>query len=236
MRLRIDFGARPQMVRYVDSMNASIVALMTGAGLTSTQLTGEQALPWTFGMEAFSLPGRKRRVRSVVVSSPDPAFAEIVSRLDPAAMKVQSCNGDVIDGAGARILPCDDLAPQADEVMIGFISPFLLAQKKEGRDKTRFHEDLPIAEAPSALKAGLDRRAGRELDLEIIIDPLTARTDGAKKHLIHIRRFPSGKDMILPGFAPPLTLRGKPEDVRFAYLAGLGAKTRAGAGCPRLMA
>ncbi|MDD2867477.1 CRISPR-associated endoribonuclease Cas6 [Neomegalonema sp.] len=235
MRIRIDFKGCVQHVSYVDSMNAALVAGLTEAGLTSEQVVGEQAYPWTFGMEAFSAPGRKRRVRSVVVSSPHPAFAEVLPRLDAAKVKVRSCNGDVIDGAEARILPCDDLAPGADEIMIGFISPFILPAAKEGKSKTRFHEELPVEEAPAALKAGLDRRAGRELALEIVIDPLTARTDGRKKHLIHIRRFPNGRSMILPGFAAPMTLRGAPEDVRFAYLAGFGAKTRAGNGCPALM-
>ncbi|WP_018632662.1 CRISPR-associated endoribonuclease Cas6 [Neomegalonema perideroedes] len=235
MRIRLDFRMRPQLVQYTDSLNAALVAMFTEAGLTSEQVVGEQAFPWTFGMEAFSAPGRKRRVNSVVISSPHPAFREALPRLEAAKARVRSCNGDVIDGAEARIQPCDDLAPGANEIMIGFISPFILPAAKEGKAKTRFHEELPVAEAPAALKAGLNRRAGRELDLEIVIDPLTARTDGRRKHLIHIRRFPNGRSMILPGFAAPLTLRGDPEDVRFAYLAGFGAKTRAGNGCPALM-
>ena len=231
MRIRIDFGGNPQNVRFTDSMNAALVA----AGLRSEEVVGESAEPWTFGMEAYSHPGRKRRVHSVVVSSPSPRFGEIADRLNPSAVAVSSCNGDVIDGTGARVLPSDDLPDTTTEVMIGFISPFLLPMKKEGRAKTRFYEELPTADAPAALKTGLERRARRSLDLTIDIDPLSAATDGRRKHLVHIRQFPTGRMMILPGFVVPMTLRGSAEDIRFAYLAGFGAKTRNGNGCPTLM-
>ncbi|MCG5508765.1 CRISPR-associated endoribonuclease Cas6 [Ectothiorhodospira lacustris] len=223
------------MVQFTDSMNAALVSALVAAGLRPEEVVGETAEPWTFGMEAYSRPGRKRRVHSVVLSSPSKRFAEAANRINPADISVTSCNGDVINGASARLLTCDDLPPGASEIMIGFISPFLLPVKKDGRTKTRFHEELPISEVPTALKMGLDRRAKRTLDLSIAIDPLSAATDGRRKHLVHIRRFPSGKKMILPGFIVPMTLRGTPEDVRFAYLAGLGAKTRNGNGCPTLM-
>ncbi len=235
MRIRIDFGGNPQHVQFTDSMNAALVAAFVAAGLRSEEVVGESAEPWTFGMEAHSHPGRKRRVRSVVVSSPSSRFDAIAAHLDPAAIATTSCNGDVIDGTGARVLPCDDLPGTTTEVMIGFISPFLLPMKKNGHAKTRFHEELPVREAPVALKTGLERRARRSLDLGIAIDPLSAATDGQRKHLIQLRRFSSGRRMILPGFAVPITLRGAPEDIRFAYLAGFGAKTRNGNGCPALM-
>lgn len=235
MRIRIDFGGNPQHVQFTDSMNAALVAALVAAGLRSEELVGESAEPWTFGMEAYSLPGRKRRVRSVVLSSPSPTLAQVADRINPSDIAVSSCNGDVIDGTGARILPCDDIPDGTTELMIGFISPFLLPTKKEARAKTRYFEELPVSEAPTALKAGLDRRAGRSLDLRITIDPLSAATDGRRKHLVHIRRFPTGRKMILPGFIVPMTLRGSAEDIRFAYLAGFGAKTRNGNGCPTLM-
>ncbi|MCG5525957.1 hypothetical protein LRB11_13615 [Ectothiorhodospira haloalkaliphila] len=235
MRVRIDFGNTPQMVQFTDSMNAALVSALVAAGLRSEEVVGETAEPWTFGMEAYSHPGRKRLVHSVVLSSPSTRLSEAAVRINPADVSVTSCNGDVIDGTGARLLPCNDLPSGVSEIMIGFISPFLLPVKKNGRTKTRFHEELPIDEVPTALKMGLDRRAKRSLDLSIAMDPLSAATDGRRKHLVHIRRFPSGKKMILPGFVVPMTLRGTPDDVRFAYLAGLGAKTRNGNGCPTLM-
>lgn len=235
MRIRIDFTGNPQRVRFTDSMNAALVSALVGAGLRSEEVVGEAAEPWTFGMEAYSLAGHKRRVHAVVLSSPSPRFAQVAGQINPEAITAKSCNGDVIDGAGARVSSCDDLPDGITEVMIGFVSPFLLPRKKDGRIKTRFFEELPIAETPAALKAGLDRRAGRTLDLTIAIDPLSAATDGTRKHLVHIRRFPSGQNMVLPGFILPMTLRGAAEDVRFAYLAGLGAKTRNGNGCPTLM-
>ena len=43
-----------------------------------------------------------------------------------------------------------------------------------------------------------------------------------------------GKDLFQTAFAVPMTLKGAPGDVRFAFLAGIGAKTHAGFGCPIL--
>lgn len=235
MRIRIDFQSPYPQVQFTDSMNAALVAALVEAGLDSKQLVGESAQPWTFGMVAQSRPGKKRQVKSVILASPSASMVEAFTRLQPAQIAVHSCNGDVIDGRGARILPCDDLPPGVTEVMINFVSPFLLPMKKQGRDKTRFHETLPLDEAPMALKAGLDRRAGQPLDLSLEIDWLAGAAYAHNKHLVHIRRFPSGKKMILPGFMVPITLRGAPDAIRFAYLAGFGAKTRNGNGCPMLM-
>src|SRR5690606_33550520 len=105
---------------------------------------------------------------------------------------------------------------------------------KQGRQKTRFHDDLVGVDLNAALAARLTRRAGRSLDLTISSDRLSMTTD-LKKQLVHIRRLSNGKPLFHPAFSVPITLRGRPEDVRFAFLAGVGAKTRAGFGCPILM-
>ncbi|WP_235442193.1 CRISPR-associated endoribonuclease Cas6 [Rhabdonatronobacter sediminivivens] len=216
-------------------MNAALVAGLAAAGIPSSRLVGERAAPWTFGMEGEILEGKGRLVRSVVVSTPDQELAEAMTRLDPPTISVRSGNGDRIDGDGATISVADELVPGTEEVMITFISPFVLMAKKAGREKTVFCENLPTSTLSEVMKAGLEKRAFRRLDLSVSVDPLSARIDGRRKHLTHYRRLKNGRSLILPGFIVPLTLRGNPEDVRFAYLAGFGAKTRAGNGCPALM-
>jgi hypothetical protein len=62
-------------------------------------------------------------------------------------------------------------------------------------------------------------------------DPLSALTDGSQPVLVRVRKTGT-RDLILPALSVILTLRGEVADVRDAYLAGLGEKTRYGFGCP----
>ena len=235
MRVLIDFRKQPQRYRYTDSMNAALVAGLVAAGLHSDDLVGEKALPWTFGTAGKAGPDGRRTVYSVILSSPSPRFAEALARLDPDEIRVASSNGDAIYLGGAALRHCPSLPPEGvAELMVSFASPFLVPMLKQGREKTRFHDDLVGVDLNAALLAGLTRRAGRALDLTISSDRLSMTTD-LKKQLVHIRRLSNGKPLFHPAFSVPMTLRGRPEDVRFAFLAGVGAKTRAGFGCPILM-
>lgn len=231
MRFQIVFS-RDQQVRFTDSMNAAIVAGLTEAGMASSLLVGMGAVPWTFGMNGRSRPGKPRIIRSVIVSSPDPRFAEAMRGAKPHNFGVKSSNGDVIDGSGSSILQ-DNTAPEGEtDLMINFLSPFVMKARKDISGGSLFLESLPLDQLHIAMKAGLERRAGRQLDLAISVDPLSAKTDGRRKHMIHYRKLANGRSFILPGYALPMRLQGDPEDVRFAYLAGFGSKTRAGNGCP----
>lgn len=221
-----------QQVRFTDSMNAAIVAGLTAAGMAPDLLVGMGAVPWTFGMEGWSKAGKPRLIRSLIVSSPDLRFAEAMRAAKASDFRVTSSNGDVIDGRGASIWQ-DITTPEGDtDILINFLSPFVIKARKSEGGTHPFLESLPENDLHEALKTGLDRRAGRDLNLRISVDPLSLKTDGRRKHMVHYRRMANGKSLILPGYALPMRLQGAPEDLRFAYLAGLGSKTRAGNGCP----
>ncbi|MBS0513652.1 MAG: hypothetical protein JSR42_21070 [Proteobacteria bacterium] len=235
MRVLIDFGRNPQRYRYTDSMNAALVAGLVAAGLRSDELVGERALPWTFGTAGRAGPDGKRIIASVTLSSPSERFAQALTRLDPGEFRVASSNGDTICLADAVLRHCPSVpAGGVDELMVAFASPFLVPMPKQGREKTHFYDDLSGVDLNAALVAGVSRRAGRSLDLTISTDRLSMATD-LRKQLVHVRRLPNGKPLFHPAFSVPMTLRGRPEDVRFAFLAGVGAKTHAGFGCPILM-
>ena len=69
----------------------------------------------------------------------------------------------------------------------------------------------------------------------MVQDRLSALTEGATPVLVRVRR--SGvRDLILPALSAVLTLGGPAADLRDAYLAGLGEKTRYGFGCPVVLA
>lgn len=231
MRFRLALSAS-QQVRFTDSMHAAIVAGLTETGMASELLVGMGAVPWTFGMEGRSRAGKPRIIRSVIISSPDPRFAKAMRAAKPQHFRKASSNGDVIDGRGASIWQ-DITAPEGEtDVLINFLSPFVMKARKDGSGSPPFLEKLPVEDLPVILKSGLERRAGRQLDLTISVDSLSAMTDGRRKHMIHYRKMADGKSLILPGYALPMRLQGDPEDIRFAYLAGFGSKSRAGNGCP----
>ena len=121
MRIKIDLSGAPQTLRYNDSMNAAIVAGLTAAGLTSEEVTGPNALPWTFAMHRTARRLRLRlreeaprgvTVTGLTISSPSDRIAEALSRIEPADIAVASSNGDRICCAGGLVLHRAALALQ----------------------------------------------------------------------------------------------------------------------------
>jgi CRISPR-associated endoribonuclease Cas6 len=236
MRIHVDLSGAPQILRYTDSMNAAIVAGLTAAGLTSEEVTGAKALPWTFALHRT--PGRTRvrnrgelHVSGVTISSPSDRIAEALLRIEPADISVTSSNGDRICCAGGLVLREEpEILP--DGMTVSFASPVLLMRKKEGSEKTVWADAPDQVDVGAALHRGLSNRAGRELDLRIS----PAEGGYAERLFVPLRHDARrGLDVLMPAFRLPLRVEGAAEDLRFAYLAGFGAKTRAGFGCPALM-
>ena len=237
MRFFIDLAGRPQSFHYRDSLHAALVAGLAAAGVTSTDLVGEAAKPWAFSAKGHARQGGRTTISAILLSSPDPAIHEAMMRLDTADIRVASSNGDVIDCAGARLRACPRLpAPGQDAIALRFASPVVLSLGPADRTPTRrFAERISEIDVPAALKRSAEVTAGRELDIAPQVDPLALRTDVAK-HLVWLRRAPSGRSIGVPGFTFPFALRGTPEDLLFAFLAGFGAKTRQGFGLPLVAA
>lgn len=237
MRIKIDLSGAPQTLRYNDSMNAAIVAGLAAAGLSGEEVTGPKALPWTFAMRLASTRAGVQRdgrvqnevtIAGLTISSPSDRFAEALARIEPADITVASSNGDRICCAGGMVLR-EEPDFRDGAVDLTFASPVLLMRKKDGSEKTVWATTVDEVDVATALHRGLSNRAGRELDLRIT--PI----EGAPRHHTRVplrRDARRGKDMMMPAFRIPLRLEGSAEDLRFAYLAGFGAKTRAGFGCP----
>jgi CRISPR-associated endoribonuclease Cas6 len=117
--------------------------------------------------------------------------------------------------------------------MVTFASPILIPLRKGDPSGKAYANEIHEVDVDAALRSGLERRAGKTLDISFHIDPLSLMTS-AHKRIVPLRSSPKGPIRV-PAFSVPMTLRGKPEDVEFAFLAGLGAKTHAGFGCPIFM-
>lgn len=222
-----------QSFTYLDSLNAALVAGLVAAGARSEALVGPASKPWTFGFEGRSDARARTRLFSVTISTPDPALSEALARLNPAEVRCASSNGDMLDLSGAICNEIDTSNARTEALMVSFASPFAVMKQKAGRSKSAFAQSLDEVDLDPALRRGLERRAGRKLDVSFHIDPLSRMTD-VRKRVIPLRHSPKGP-IRMPAFSAPMTIRGCPEDVEFAFLAGLGAKTHTGFGCPIFM-
>lgn len=154
--------------------------------------------------------------------------------LSPRAVRVASSNGDRIDLSHGLLHEMPErLTAETSDAMFMFASPFVLPQKKNGIEKTRYLDRLDGVDVDAALRRSLERRVGRPLDIAFGIDSLSLRADGGPR-IVRYRRMKNGRDQMISAFSLPVAVKGAPEAIRFAYFAGLGAKTRVGFGCPIL--
>lgn len=231
MRIRFDMRRNPQSAAYADSVNAALVAGLVAAGAKSEDLVGVGSKPWTFACEGRSAPNGVAKIVSLTVSTPDPDLGSALQRLRAEEVRCASSNGDRIDLNGAKMSIIDTMSARVDQLMVSFASPLLISLRK-GAAKD-YAEDLNEVDLNEALRVVLERRAGRPLDLRFHVDPLTRLTD-VRKRVVPLRKSPKGPIRV-PALSFPMTISGRPEDVEFAFLAGLGSKTHAGFGCPIFM-
>lgn len=212
-------------------MNAAVVAGLAAAGAPSATMVGPKAEPWTFGVKGYSVRGGEMVTTAVLISSPSEIIAGAVEKLHVGDIAVQSRNGDAFALAGGRKHQLLE-APVQDVALLAFQSPFALKRRPGQRSDGDWIDRLEDVDIDSALRRGLEVRAGRSLDVTFEVDALSRVT--AVKRKVSLRVDRSGRKVFVPAFSTPMAMRGTPTDVRFAYLAGLGAKTRAGFGCPIL--
>lgn len=233
MRIKFDLRRCPQSAAFTDSINAALVAGMVAAGAKSEDIVGQGAKPWTFGAEGRSSRNGVAKIYSVTVSTPDPSFGEILAQLKPDEIRCASSNGDTLYFGGASRTILDTATARTEELMVSFASPFAIRLRKLGTPSKAFVDDLSEVDLDAALRTGLERRAGRSLEVAFHVDQLSMLTD-VRKRVVPLRKTKM-TTIRIPAFSVPMTIRGKPEDVEFAFLAGLGAKTHAGFGCPIFM-
>jgi CRISPR-associated endoribonuclease Cas6 len=232
-RITIELS-RSIKLRYRDSIHAALITGLRAAGAPEPLVLGLSAAPWTFATQGVSYPGGVSVIRSVTISTSSTELGAHFLKLDPASVRYVSSNGDKPDFTGGtlRVEPLP-FHPEQDSLTVGFASPFLISDRV-APTKSYARAVLGI-DLSAAFSAGLSRRLGRQVRLQVTPDRLSAATDGAQPVLVRVRKS-RGRDLILPALSAVLTLHGKPSDLRDAYLSGLGEKTRYGFGCPLVLA
>ena len=234
MRVFIDLRGQPLRYRYLDSVHAALIAGLVDAGAEPKILIGEKAGAWCFAAKGYSKRKGDCMLTGVTISAASAAVCTALERLDPRTVRVASDNGDKLDFSRGipRLVP-NCLSASTDRAMFLFASPFILPLQKTAVGKTWFINHLDKVDIDMALRKGLERRARKSLDITFFIDRLSLRVDGTPR-IVRYRRMKNGRDMMVNAFSLPVSVRGTPEAIRFAYFAGLGAKTRTGFGCPIL--
>ncbi len=222
---------KDQQVYYChqDIVHDALVNAWITAGADSGQIIEASALPWHFAVLGWHRQGGNQ-AHSLVVSTPDPNLARTLARFDPAHIRyARALTAESVDFSAAdiRIEP-DPIAPGQTLLGVVMLSPLAI---RDYRNNKRWHTDLSKVDISAAVNARLSKIAGREVKLNVQPDSLYLRCNPQHATLVPLKRMENGKTAFVIGMNAPLVLQGPEEDLRLAWYAGIGEKTRNGFGC-----
>jgi hypothetical protein len=232
-RIRISLPPRRSaQYRHQDLLHDALVNAWTEAGADADAVIGTDARPWTFaalGTHHANLG----RVHTLVVATPDSDLAGYLRRFDPAAIRqARAITAEAIDFADAGITPeADPLAPGCDMLGCFLLSPLAISEKREPGGKKVWRKNLNGLDLATPVNKRLSRLAGRPVNLRIHADSLYLRANPRHSVLVSLKRMRDGRHAFVIGMQAPLLLSGSEDDLRFAWYAGIGEKTRNGFGC-----
>lgn len=220
-----------QTYRHLDIFHDALVTAFERAGVPARQVVGHRAAPWNFAVMGFHR-GQEGFAHSLVVSTPDPELALALGRIDPSWIQyTRAETGERICFKGATLLEEDDpIAPGQTRLGVLLISPLLLRNRQTGG----WHRDLQEVDLSTAISHRLSRLAGRPICLQVYPDSLYLRAHPDHSVLVSLKGGRHGHIFAI-GMQAPLLLCGPEEDLRFAWYAGIGEKTRMGFGCLGLL-
>lgn len=211
-----------------DLVHDALVAGLHAAGMPLPRLIGADAEPFTFATHAFAR-GSSLVLRALTISTSSPELARALARLDPGACRyTRARTGEALSLEGASV-ECID-CPIADGVrQVGalLLSPLVL---DDPAAKGRWLERFDPAVVAAAVNRQLSRVAGRPTGLKILADSLYLRLNPRPRRRVVVKIDDGGERYVF-GFVLPLVLEGPTEDLRLAWAAGIGRKTRLGFGC-----
>ncbi len=217
--------------RYSDVLHDALVNAWVAAGVSADEVTGMTARPWNFA--PLGKPqGVNNMVHSLIISTPDPVLAKYLAQFNPQDIRyTRTSTHEDVDFSAAHIsVETDPIFPDQNALGVLMLSPLAIRDKTSNGSK-RWHKHLEQFDLSAAINHRLSRLAGREINLQIQPDSLYLRCNPKHSILVPIKQMPNGKLAYVIGMSAPLVLSGREEDLRFAWYAGLGEKTRNGFGC-----
>ncbi len=232
-RIRMTLPKRRDVgYKNMDILHDAIVNAWICSGADPEQITGHQASPWNFA----PLGWRRRqesRVHTLIISTPDPALSGFMKKIKCRDVTyARAKTAELVDFSGAEIcVEHDPVAPGQTGLGVLMLSPLAISHINKGKKGHRWHSNLNEVNLSSAINHRLSRLAGREVSLEVHADRLYLRANPRHDVLIPVKAFPNGKRAFVIGMKAPLVLQGNDNDLRLAWYAGIGEKTRSGFGC-----
>ena len=216
---------------YSDILHDALVNAWVAAGISADEVTGMSARPWNFA-PLGKHQETNNMVHSLIVSTPDPVLAKYLAQFNPQTIRyARTSTSESVDFSAAHLaVEIDPILPGQNALGVLTLSPIAISDNTVNGSK-RWHKHLDQFDLSAAINHRLSRLAGRELKLQVQADSLYLRCNPEHSILVPIKQMPNGKLAYVIGMSAPLVLIGSEDDLRFAWYAGLGEKTRNGFGC-----
>lgn len=233
LRIRFTLPRRKQLsYRNMDILHDALVNAWTRAGASSDQVTGVKAAPWNFAALGWRRK-QENQVHTLVVSTPDTELSHLLNRLKPSdVVYARAATSEMVDFASAEQTIEPDPIPSGQSTLgVLLLSPLAISQPKKNGVRKRWHTNLAEVDLSASISYRLSRLAQCQIQLQVQPDKLYLRVNPRHDVLVPIKEYPGGKRAFVLGMKAPLVLSGSEDDLRFAWYAGLGEKTRSGFGC-----
>lgn len=233
VRLQLPKSEPLQEYDHHDLIHDALINALLAAGADSNEVIGYKAKPWTFSPLGWHR-GHKGLAHGLVVSTADSGLARVLSRLDPAQVTKRRWDAGSVNFAGATVqIEPDPILPGQSQLGCLMLSPLLLQEQNHGGKGKRWHRSL--TDLGEDLSGIINRKlsfvAERDVQLAIHPDSLYLRANPKHSVLVNLKVFKDGRKSFVIGMQAPILLEGSEEDLRLAWYAGIGEKTRSGFGC-----
>lgn len=239
LRIRVQLPKTVPLQQYdhQDLIHDALINGLEAAGCKSVDLIGAQARLWTFAPLGWH-QGHIGYVHSLIISTTDAQIANALTRLKPESIQQRRWNGETLSFAGAHLsIEPDPLLPHQTQLATLCLSPLVLQHTQQGSQagSKQWCKDMRDVDLSEVISRKLSAKAGRPIHLSIRPDALYLRANPQHSVLVNLKVFKNGHKSFVIGMQAPLVLEGSEEDLRFAWYAGIGEKTRNGFGCLGLL-
>lgn len=239
LRIRLQLPKTEPLQQYDhhDLIHDALINAWLAAGADNSEVIGHKAKPWTFAPLGWHR-GHTGVAHGLVISTADIGLARVLSRLDPSQVVKRRWDAASINFTSARVqIEPDPVLPQQNRLACLMLSPLVMRDESHTGKGKRWHKDLNTLgdNLSRVINRKLSFLAGRDVQLNIFPDSLYLRANPQHSVLVNLKTFKDGRKSFVIGMQAPLLLEGSEEDLRLAWYAGIGEKTRSGFGCLGLL-
>lgn len=219
-----------------DLIKDAVTNALMKAGISYVDLYGSESPEWSAGAVTSGFYRHEKELfrnsHEIIVSTTNDRISDALMRVKPSWFtKTQNSTSESIDMSGAIIGEDLDpvMTPDMTEIPCRFLTPLVVAHTLERKTtEKRYVRDIRSINASENLSKRLSKISGR--DINISIEPDSDYLAMTPNHSLRID-IKSGKHPVYAfGMMFPFMLKGKAEDLKFAWYAGLGIRNRMGMG------